>query len=406
MVDQFFLRLFTFAGIAVICWVIYLLKPVVIPFFIALMLAYLLNPLVEQLCKFKCSRAFSITLVFTIFTLLMTLAVWYIIPMLWKQMIFVRDNIPAGIAWVNNVLFPWIAKTFNVDTMILDTEQFATIIMTYVQTNYNADSIQTALLQVIRSGINVLQLGGSAVLIPIITFYFLLDWQNMLQRIQTLIPVRFEYKTLQIIRECDHVLKAFIKGQLLVMFLLGTIYATGLEIIGLEVGLMLGMMAGLASIIPYAGFALGIICALFASFFQFGLDWMQFFLVLIVFSIGQLCEGYILQPFLLGDKIGLSPVAVVFAVLAGAQLAGFAGMLLALPVAAIIVVLLHHCKEYYQQSEWFQRDANPSTATLIDYAPIEQTVNSDKTHISTELDDDTITPSPNATKETHTEDNQ
>lgn len=375
MVNQFFLRLFGLACLAGLAWIIYLLKPVVIPFLIALMLSYLLNPLVEQLCKFKISRIFSITLVFTLFTLLTTWAIWYVIPMLWKQITFVRNNIPAGIAWVNDIFLPWISKTFKVDTLFLNTEQFAAIVMTYIQTNYNADSIQTVLLQLIRSGLNVIQIGGSAILIPIITFYFLLDWKQMLQRLHALIPIRFENKTLQIINECDHVLKAFIKGQLLVMFLLGAIYATGLEIIGLEVGLMLGMMAGLASIIPYAGFALGIVCALFASFFQFGLDWVQFTLVGIVFTIGQLCEGYILQPFLLGDKIGLSPVAVVFAVLAGAQLAGFIGMLLALPIAAIIVVLLHHLKEYYLESEWFKQYTPNMTSGALDYAPVEVSEN-------------------------------
>jgi predicted PurR-regulated permease PerM len=109
------------------------------------------------------------------------------------------------------------------------------------------------------------------------------------------------------------------------MLLLGIVYAVGLQIIGLEVGLIIGMIAGLASIIPYLGFGVGIIAAVIASLFQFGLDWMQLLLVGIVFMIGQMVEGYILQPFLLGDKIGLSPVAVVFAVLAGAQLGGFLG---------------------------------------------------------------------------------
>lgn len=399
MVNQFFIRLFGLACLIGLAWIIFLLKPVVIPFFIALMFAYLLNPLVEKLCTWKCSRIFSITLVFTLITLLLTWATWYVIPMLWKQITFVRNNIPAGIAWLNDTLLPWISKTFKVDTMFLDTEQFATIIMTYIQTNYNADSIQTVLLQLIRSGLNVIQIGGSAVLIPIITFYFLLDWRQMLQRIHALIPMRFEQKTLQIIAECDHVLKAFIKGQLSVMFILGTIYATGLEMIGLEVGLMLGMMAGLASIIPYAGFALGIICALFASFFQFGLDWVQFLLVGVVFMIGQLCEGYVLQPFLLGDKIGLSPVAVVFAVLAGAQLAGFVGMLLALPVAAIIVVLLHHLKEYYLQSEWFQQYTPNMTSSELDYAPVEMYDNIETTDTLVETVGNETTTAQSQTEE-------
>lgn len=137
------------------------------------------------------------------------------------------------------------------------------------------------------------------------------------------------------------------------MILLGIVYAVGLQLIGLEVGLIIGMVAGLASIIPYLGFAVGIIAAVIATLFQFGLDWTQLILVGVVFMVGQAVEGYILQPFLLGDKIGLSPVAVVFAVLAGAQLAGFFGMLIALPMAAVIVVLLRHLRECYEHSTFY-----------------------------------------------------
>jgi len=135
--------------------------------------------------------------------------------------------------------------------------------------------------------------------------------------------------------------------------LLGIVYAVGLQLIGLEVGLIIGMIAGLASIIPYLGFGVGIIAAVVATLFQFGLDWTQLLLVGVVFMIGQMVEGYILQPFLLGDKIGLSPVAVVFAVLAGAQLGGFLGMLIALPVAAVIVVLLKHARDNYERSRFY-----------------------------------------------------
>lgn len=399
MVDRFFLRAFTFAGLGLLVWVIYLLKPVVIPFFIAFLFAYLLNPLVEKLCKWKFSRGFSISLVFLGIIILLTWAFWYVIPLLWKQMVFVRDNIPTWIAWVNQVLLPWVSKTFKVDEMFLDTEQISTVVLSYIQTNYNADSIQTALLQLIKQGLNVIQIGGSAVLIPIITFYVLIDWHHMLQRLHSLIPTRFEQKTLQIVNECDSVLKAFVKGQLLVMFLLGVIYATGLQLIGLEVGLMIGLLAGLASIIPYAGFALGIIAALIASFFQFGLDWVQLVLVCVVFMVGQLCEGYILQPLLLGDKIGLSPVAVIFSVLAGAQLAGFVGMLLALPVAALIVVMLHHLKEYYQQSEWFNRQY----ATIPETAPF-PTTEAELEQMETEINDESCSATVQApTKETQEE---
>lgn len=195
--------------------------------------------------------------------------------------------------------------------MEIDTTQISDVVMDYVQTNYSADSIQAFLLRLAQSGINFLQIGGTIVLIPIIAFYFLLDWDRMLESLRRLIPRRYEQSTLRIVGECHSVLGAFVKGQFLVMILLGIVYAIGLQLIGLEVGLIIGMVAGLASIIPYLGFAVGIIAAVIATFLQFGIDWWQLVLVGVVFMVGQAVEGYVLQPFLLGDKIGLSPVAVV-----------------------------------------------------------------------------------------------
>lgn len=353
MINHVFFRIFLIACVIGLLWLLLLLKPVVIPLLIALIFAYLLNPFVDQLCKWKISRGISILIVSLGITTIIGLFIWYIAPLLWKQIIFIRDNIPRFIEWINTVALPWYSKTFNVDLMMIDTQQISTVVMEYIQTNYSADNIQTFLLQLAKSSLNLLQLGGTAILIPILTFYLLIDWHKMQQRIFSLIPPRYTAKSSEILTECNQVLKAFIKGQLVVMILLGTIYAVGLNLIGLEVGLIIGMAAGLASIIPYAGFAVGVVVAILASLFQFGFDWTQLVLVGVVFMIGQLCEGYILQPFLLGDKIGLSPVAVIISVLAGAQLGGFVGMLIALPIAAILVVLLHHLKQYYQQSAWF-----------------------------------------------------
>ncbi len=354
MGDKTLRRIFILAGIALIIWILYLLKPVVIPFVGAFLIAYLLSPLVDKLHDYGLPRWLSITLVFVGIAVVMTLAVWYLVPLIWEQLKYARDSIPAGIHWVNYTFLPWVSETFNVDQMEIDTQQFSTVIMDYVQTNYSADSVQAMLLKLAQSGLNFIQIGGTVVLIPIIAFYFLLDWDRMLDGLRRLIPRRYEANTLHVVGECHSVLGAFVKGQLLVMVLLGVVYAVGLQLIGLEVGLIIGMVAGLASIIPYLGFAVGIIAAVIASLFQFGLDWMQLVLVFVVFMVGQAVEGYILQPFLLGDKIGLSPVAVVFAVLAGAQLAGFLGMLIALPVAAVIVVLLRHVREFYETSQLYQ----------------------------------------------------
>lgn len=353
MVDRTLRRVFILVGIAILVWILCLLKPVVIPFVAALIIAYLFSPLVAKLSKFGLPRWLSTGIVFVGIGIGMTLAIWYVVPIVWKQAVYARDSIPAGVNWANHRLLPWVAHTFRLEPMSIDTDQISNAMMQYIQTNYSVDSIQSFVLRLAQSGLSFIQIGGTVVLVPIIAFYFLLDWQRMLVQMRRLIPRPYEKTTVQIVKECHSVLGAFVKGQFLVMVLLGVVYAVGLQLIGLEVGLIIGMVAGLASIIPYLGFAVGIISAVVATLFQFGLQWVHLALVGVVFMIGQAVEGYILQPFLLGDKIGLSPVAVVFAVLAGAQLGGILGMLIALPVAAVIVVLLKHIREFYENSNLY-----------------------------------------------------
>lgn len=381
MQDRTLKRIFILAGIALILWVLYLLKPVVLPFIGAFLVAYLFSPLVDKLHKIGLPRWLSISAVFIGIGVVITLAFWYLVPLVWEQLMYAKNSIPSGIHWANYKFLPWLSDSFNLVPMELDVDQISAAIMEYVQTNYSADSIQAMIAKLAQSGLNFIQIGGTVVLIPIIAFYFLLDWDRMLDSFRRLIPRRYEEQTLVIVKECHSVLGAFVKGQFLVMVLLGVVYAMGLQLIGLEVGLIIGMVAGLCSIIPYLGFAVGIIAAVIASLFQFGIDWMQLLLVGVVFMIGQAVEGYILQPFLLGDKIGLSPVAVVFAVLAGAQLGGILGMLIALPVAAVIVVLLRHAREFYENSQMY------STPTFVvqDSSAGSITIETDQVDVDIEL---------------------
>lgn len=381
MGDRTLRRIFILAGIALILWVVYLLKPVVLPFIGAFLIAYLFSPLVDKLHNIGLPRWLSISCVFIGIGVVIFLAMWFLVPLVWEQLMYAKKNIPGNIHWLNYTFLPWLSNTFNLVPMEIDTEQMSAAIMEYIQTNYSVDSIQAMILKVAQSGLNFIQIGGTIVLIPIIAFYFLLDWERMLDSMRRLIPRKYEKSTLTIVGECHEVLGAFVKGQFLVMFLLGVVYAMGLQLIGLEVGIIIGMIAGLASIIPYLGFAVGIISAVIACLFQFGLDWVHLALVLVVFMVGQAIEGYILQPFLLGDKIGLSPVAVVFAVLAGAQLAGLLGMLIALPVAAVIVVLLRHVRENYEKSQLYRSDV----VVLSDAATGSVTVETEQIAVDIEL---------------------
>jgi predicted PurR-regulated permease PerM len=187
----------------------------------------------------------------------------------------------------------------------------------------------------------------------VVSFYLMRDWDLMVAKLRSLLPRGREGLVVQLFSECHEVLGAFLRGQLLVMLALGVMYASGLMLIGLELGLLIGVLAGLASIVPYLGVVVGIGAALTAGLFQFGVDFYPLLGIAAVFMVGQMLEGMLLTPMLVGDRIGLHPVAVIFAIMAGGQLFGFTGILLALPVAAVIMVLARHLHDFYKQSDTY-----------------------------------------------------
>jgi len=194
------------------------------------------------------------------------------------------------------------------------------------------------------------------VLIPVVTFYLLRDWDKLVEGIRASIPRKIEPTVSALTREIDEVLGAFIRGQLMVMLALGLIYALGLWLVDLDLAFIIGMAAGLLSIVPYLGTFVGVVAAVIAAVFQFQ-DLLHTVLVLAVFSVGQSLESMVLTPKLVGDRIGLHPVAVIFAVLAGGQLFGFLGILLALPAASALNVLFLHLNAQYRQSDLYGKDS-------------------------------------------------
>ena len=210
MGDRTLRRIFILAGIALILWVLYLLKPVVVPFIGAFLIAYLFSPLVNKLHKIGLPRWLSISFVFVGIGVMICLAMWFLVPLVWEQLMYAKNNIPSNIHWVNYTFLPWLSSTFNLVPMEIDTEQMSAAIMEYIQTNYSADSIQAMILKVAQSGLNFIQIGGTVVLIPIIAFYFLLDWERMLDSMRRLIPRKYEKSTLTIAGECHEVLGAFV----------------------------------------------------------------------------------------------------------------------------------------------------------------------------------------------------
>ncbi|WP_201538446.1 AI-2E family transporter [Psychrobacter immobilis] len=352
-IDPFFRRLFIVVGLVVSIFLLYLMLPVIVPFVVAFVLAYLFNPLVKRLSKYI-KRWIAIIIVYSTITLGMALLLWWLIPTLWHQLQAAWDYLPKVLNWYNDVVREWFTNNSRIRLPELEPKGFSETLVEYMQTNYKFEDASSVMSQIIASGMNFINSAGLIVLVPILTFYFLFNWDQRLNTWKMAVPEPYYAKVVNIAQDCDRALMAFIKGQLLVMVLLGAIYAIQLQLIGLELGLIIGMVAGIASFVPYLGFGVGFIAAITACLFQFGMDWTYLSLIVGAFLIGQAAEGYILQPLLLGDKIGLSPLWVIFAVLAGASLLGFVGMLIALPVSAVLNVLFRHLYAHYRTTDFYK----------------------------------------------------
>ncbi|MBY4677906.1 AI-2E family transporter [Marinobacterium sp. CAU 1594] len=331
---------------------IYLLAPILTPFLAGALLAYICDPVADRLEAKGMSRTLAVVTVFVGLTALIAVLVLLLLPNLGYQIKVMVQQIPVGLALLEQRVLPWLQTTLGVNPDVFDLAHLKQLISSDWQ---QAGNLMKQILNgVSRSGLALAGWIANLVLIPVVTFYLLRDWDLMMERIHHLLPRNIERRVQLWAQECDEVLGAFIKGQLLVMLALGVVYALGLWLIGLDLALLIGMLAGLASIVPYMGFIIGIAAAGVAAFMQFQ-DPMMLLWVAAVFGVGQALEGMLLTPLLVGDRIGLHPVAVIFAIMAGGQLFGFVGVLLALPVAAVVMVLLRHLHDGYKSSSLYSQ---------------------------------------------------
>ena len=337
---------------------VYVLNSVLMPFIASMVLAYLTDPLSNYFQRLGMKRTLAVCLVFLILLIVLTASLLILIPLIVQQIKQLGDAVPGIFNWVENVLAPQVQEWTGYDLRA----ELTNVREVLVENWRDAGGyLAQALGHIGRSGMAFMTWITYIALIPVVTFYLLLDWNRMLSNIASLVPRKWASDTFRLARRCDEVLSSFLRGQLLVMLCLGVIYATGLTLLGLNFGLLIGFVAGLVSFVPFLGFIVGIAVALIVALFQFG-TWWAVLGVVVVFSIGQAAESVILQPKLLGDKIGLHPVAVIFAVLAGGNLFGFTGVLLALPVAAVFMVLLRELNDRYKHSSLYtaeQRSLTP-----------------------------------------------
>jgi predicted PurR-regulated permease PerM len=339
------------------CWVVWLLSPVLTPFVLAALLGWLGDPLVDRMRARGVPRNGAVIVVFAVMAAIALLALLLLLPLLQRQLVTLVTSLPNYREWLVATALPWLEARTGLELVSwLDPSRLFELVRAHWDRAGGAAA--TLLGYLSRSGFALLGWVANIVLLPVLTFFFLRDWDVFVERIAALVPRDHAATVSRLARESSEVLGGFLRGQLLVMLILGVLYGVGLLGVGLDLGILIGVLAGLLTFVPYLGPATVIVLGGVAALVQFG-DWEHVAGVVAVFAVGQVIESYWLTPKLVGDRIGLHPVAVIFAVLAGGTLFGFLGMLLALPVAAIANVLLRYAHARYLESHLYAGHAPP-----------------------------------------------
>jgi len=315
---------------------LYLLSPVLAPFFFAMIVAYVFNPVVRLLMRAHIPRGLAVTTVFAALLLIAAAVVITLVPMMQREAADLAIKIPAYVDRFQQTVLPWLRDRFGSELPV-DVETLKrTLVNHWLDVSNFA---RAAVLGIAKSGAGLGAWLLNLFIVPVVTFYMLLDWDRIPPRILGVVPSRWRKHAQVLGHDTDQVLGSFLRGQLSVMAVLACIYSVGLWLAGVELAFLIGGLAGLVSFVPYLGLIVGVGFASIVAYVQFQ-DPVMLLIVLGVFGFGQLVADLWLTPRLIGTQIGLHPLAVIFAVMAGGQLFGFTGVLLALPAAAALKVWL------------------------------------------------------------------
>ena len=346
-------RSFSWIAIALgIFLVLWLMGPVLTPFVVAAVLAYALTPLVNKLDhmgKGRIPRVLAVIFVEVVFLLAMLSLVLLIIPILAKEVPLMREQLPL-LADKFNSWFSPLAAQFGFKVS-LDVGSIKGFVLKYLSANFE-DAFGSLLSSLKLGGSVAMTLLGNLVLIPVALFYLLMDWERFVARVVALVPLRARGAFDSFTHEADLVLGQYLRGQLLVMLSMAVFYSVGMALFGLDLALPIGIFTGLAMFVPYLGFGIGLILAILAGLLQFA-SIKALVMVAVVFGIGQLLESLILTPRLVGERIGLHPLAVIFALLAFGQVFGLVGVLVALPASAVLLVAIRRVQSNYLSSKLY-----------------------------------------------------
>jgi len=335
------------AGIALaLAALLWLLAPILTPFLLGAVFAYLCNPAVEAMVRRRIPRGAAVLLVITCLSLVLIALAFVLLPMLYHKAVLLVQRLPGLIILFNERISPTLSEQFGMQFQ-LDVAQFRAWIAQFFD---NAQELLPVLLSNIgHRGMVIAVMFVNLILVPFVIFYLLQEWPHIIEGLSRVLPRPWLPRARRITTEIDHMLAQFFRGQLTVMLLLAVYYSVGLWLAGLDFALPVGVLTGLLIFIPYVGFGTGLILALLAALLQSGAGgWEPLIGVAVVYGIGQLLESFVLTPYLVGERIGLHPLVVIFAVLAFGQLFGFVGVLVALPASAALLVGLREVA-----SEWF-----------------------------------------------------
>jgi predicted PurR-regulated permease PerM len=351
--------------LAALLLLLWLLGNVLTPFLIAAVLAYALNPVVGKLqakSRGRISRSVASTLVIGLFMLLVLGLLALVAPIVLQDLPKIRALIPGVLDSIDAQVLPWL-KSLGLP-IGLEVDTLRELLATWVSdgSGDTAGKILSQLANTLWAGSGVFfAILGNALLIPLVLFYLLLDWPRLVAAAVALVPRPWQEKFRQLGQEVDEVLGQYLRGQISVMLVMAGFYSVGLMLGGLQLALPIGVFTGLAMFIPYVGYGLGLLLALVAATLQFGL--LKAGLVVgVVYGLGQLLESFYLTPKWVGERIGLHPVLVIFALMAFGKLLGFTGMLIALPLSAILFVLWQHLYQHYRASALYLGQGKPEAA--------------------------------------------
>ena len=340
--------------------ILWALGPVLTPFIVAAVLAYALNPLVDRISGWlggRVPRWLAVVLVMLVFILAVLGVAMLIVPVVIKEGPIIRQQLPVlldrGVIWVQE-MFDRYGIPFEVNLGSL-----RGVVIEWLS-NSGTTPAAPGEPSFVKSLLNSLMIGGSValsvignlVLIPIALFYLLLDWDKFIATVFRLVPLRMREGVTSFVQEADTLLGQYLRGQLLVMIIMATYYSVGLMLFGLDLAWPVGIFTGLAVFVPYLGFGVGTVIAIVLGLLQFGLT-KTLIMVGVVYTSGQMIESYYFTPRLVGERIGLHPLVVIFALLAFGQLFGFVGVLVALPCSAVLLVAVRRLRERYFRSDLY-----------------------------------------------------